>query len=95
MPLNGVKTLRYTVEANGGDINYLMLCKAGCDEIKFSRDGNGNLVLTWGSAGALQCRTSLTADSSWQNVAGATSPYTITPGGANGPTRYYRINCGQ
>ena len=26
VPLSGVATLQYTVEANGGDINYLMLC---------------------------------------------------------------------
>src|SRR5438046_10346734 len=90
--LAGPTPLRFTVLPDALDIDYLAFVVAdGCDTIKFSRDGNGNLVLTWGSGGTLQCRTSLTSGS-WQDVTGATTPYTVSPGGANGPTRYYRIS---
>ena len=68
------------------------LAIAGCDRIGFSRDGQGNVVLTWSTGGTLQSCTTL-AGGSWQDIVGAASPYTVRPGGANGPARYYRISC--
>ena len=51
--LAGPTTLRFTVLPEALDIDYLAFVVAdGCDTIKFSRDGNGNLVLTWGGYGA-------------------------------------------
>jgi hypothetical protein len=54
VPLSGVATLRYTVEANGGDINYLMLCPlvpanrcptASPQEVVVDHDSSANFQL--------------------------------------------------
>jgi hypothetical protein len=45
------------------------------------------VTMTWSGSGALQVSSSL-ADSSWTNVAGATSPYTIQTGMAQ---QFYRL----
>ncbi|MCC7374839.1 MAG: hypothetical protein IT581_09295 [Verrucomicrobiales bacterium] len=47
---------------------------------KFSsivRNANGSITITWSGAGTLQAGASVTGP--WQDVAGATSPYTFTP----------------
>jgi hypothetical protein len=73
--LQGQQTLRYTVEANGGDINYLMLCPTRL--LGIHRDA-GNVVLQW-TSGILQSAPSLNGP--WSNVTGATSPYTTPTSG--------------
>jgi hypothetical protein len=86
VPLNGVKTLRYTVEANGGDVNYLMLCPV-CPGVTISRDGT--MVKVEWAGGTLQSAPRVTGP--WGNVMGATPPSYSTP--ASGSELYFRTIC--
>jgi hypothetical protein len=72
VPLAGVQTLRYTVEANGGDINYLMLAPVPPlgPSLTIARSGN-NVTVTWPS-GNLQSAPAITGP--WTTQTGATSP---------------------
>jgi hypothetical protein len=72
LPLSGVRTLRYTVEANGGDINYLMFAPLVPvnGPLTISRNGN-NVTITWPN-GNLQSAPAITGP--WGTETGATSP---------------------
>lgn len=72
IPLSGLNTLRYTVEANGGDINYLMLAPLipVNPPLSIARSGN-NVTVTW-SGGRLQSAPAITGP--WTDETGATSP---------------------
>ena len=44
---------------------------------KFTKNANGSLTLEWTGGGTLQAAPAVTGP--WQDVTGATSPYTFTP----------------
>ena len=85
LPLSGVQTLRYSIEANGGDVNYLMFVPAVQlgPRLTISHTGN-NVTVTWPS-GNLQSAPAITGP--WTTEAGAVSPLQL-----NGTTgmRFYR-----
>jgi hypothetical protein len=91
LPLSGEITLRYTVQANGGDINYLMFALAppsvGCGTLSISKDG-GDVVIAWTGPGTLQSAQEVTGE--WSDVENAESPYRVP---AAGDRRYYRLIC--
>jgi len=75
LPFTGVQTLRYTVEANGGDVNYLMFVPAAPvgPRLTVSRSGN-NVTVSW-TGGQLQSAPAITGP--WTTDAAATSPTTF------------------
>jgi len=85
LPLTGVQTLRYSVEANGGDVNYLMFVPAVQvgGRLTVTHTGN-NVTITWPN-GNLQSAPAITGP--WTTEAGAVSPLQL-----NGTTgmRFYR-----
>jgi len=84
--LTGVQTLRYTVEANGGDINYLMLCPTG-PKLTIHRSGN-DIVVDW-NQGRLQSAPQITGP--WSDVTGAAAPsYTATGAALVPGMRFFR-----
>ncbi len=81
LPFGGVQTLR--VNLGSGDVDYVILVPAtATDAPKFTgivRNADGSLTLQWTGGGTLQSAASVTGP--WQDVAGATSPYKLTPAG--------------
>jgi hypothetical protein len=75
LPLSGVQTLRYSVEASGGDVNYLMFVPAAPlgPRLTVSATGN-NVTVTWPS-GQLQSAPAITGP--WADETGAVSPATF------------------
>jgi len=85
LPLTGVQNLRYSVEANGGDVNYLMFVPTipVNGPLTITRSGN-NVTITWPN-GNLQSAPAITGP--WTTETGAVSPLQLnnTTG-----TRFYR-----
>jgi hypothetical protein len=88
--LSGTTTLRWAPAS--GDIDFLLFVPAGAappsaptiDSVSLQ---GGNVVITWDEAGAtLQSADAVTGP--WNNVAGATSPYSIP---ASGTQKYFRL----
>jgi hypothetical protein len=52
-----------------------------------SRTATGQVVIQWSGGGTLQASDRLT-NPNWATVAGATSPYTVSP---TGPMKFYRV----
>jgi hypothetical protein len=76
--LNGETTFRFTTDS--GDFDYFLLVP-GTEVVNptitsFKKNTDGTLTLEW-TGGVLQAAPAVTGP--WQDVAGATSPYTITP----------------
>ena len=84
--LSGVQTLRYTVEANGGDINYMMLVPVCKSSINL---GAGPSVTIHYSGGILQSAAAITGP--WAPVAGAANG--VFTGPLTGAQQYFRILC--
>lgn len=83
--LDGQQTLRLAaVSGTTPLLNYMLLTpyveppveKAEFDQIALN--ANGTVTITWTGGGVLETTASL-ASPDWQPVAGATSPYTVTP----------------
>ena len=53
-----------------------------------TRNADGTVTVAWTGGGTLQTTTSLSGTPQWQDVAGATSPYTLTP---TSKTLFWRI----
>jgi hypothetical protein len=79
--MGGVQTVRFTMDS--GDFDYLVFVPVGppvSEGPKFSGisvNANGSISIAWEGGGTLQAAPSVTGP--WQDVAGATSPYTFTP----------------
>jgi hypothetical protein len=78
-------TLRFEYES--ADFDYLMLVKVGggVEPPQFApvvKNTDGSLTISWTGGGVLEVTTSLEGTPVWQEVAGATSPYTFTPSAA-------------
>ncbi len=80
--LSGEQTVRFTMDS--GDFDYLLFVPAGAvvqkpqfSSIKANTDGT--ITIVWTGGGTLQAAASLTAPVVWQDVTGATSPYTFKP----------------
>jgi hypothetical protein len=78
--LGGKQTIRWNY--NGGDAEFLLFIPAsgGGDGPKINsivKNTDGTLTITWTGGGTLQAAEAVTGP--WQDVAGATSPYTLTP----------------
>jgi len=89
LELGGKKTLRITLPAGNGDIDYIAFIPAPDAAPKFTsivRNANGSLTLTWTGGGKLQSAASLKGP--WTDVAGAASPLTLTP---NADAQFARI----
>ena len=89
LELGGKKTLRITLPAGNGDMDYIAFIPAADEAPKFTsivRNANGSLTLTWTGGGKLQSAASLTGP--WTDVAGAVSPLTLTP---NADAQFARI----
>ena len=91
LELGGKVTLRLTLPAGNGDMDYLAFIPYTAVEEapKFtgiSRNANGSLTLTWTGGGKLQAGPS--PKGPWTDVAGAASPYTVTP---NADAQFARI----
>ena len=89
LELGGKKTLRITLPAGNGDIDYIAFIPAADEAPKFTsivRNANGSLTLTWTGGGKLQSAASLKGP--WTDVAGAVSPLTLTP---NADAQFARI----
>ena len=89
LELGGKKTLRLTLPAGNGDIDYFAFIPAPDEAPKFTsivRNANGSLTLTWTGGGKLQSAASLKGP--WTDVAGAASPLTLTP---NADAQFARI----
>jgi len=91
LELGGKVTLRVTLPAGNGDIDYLAFIPyTGSAEVpKFTgitRNANGSLTITWTGGGKLQASSS--PKGPWTDVAGAASPYTVTP---NADSQFARI----
>jgi len=81
VPFGGVQTLR--INLGSGDVDYILLVPAtAAGTPKFTgivRNADGSLTITWTGGGTLQAAPAVTGP--WQDVTGATSPYTLTPTG--------------
>ena len=89
LELGGKKTLRLTLPAGNGDMDYIAFIPAADEAPKFTsivRNANGSLTLTWTGGGKLQSAASLKGP--WTDVAGAVSPLTLTP---NADAQFARI----
>jgi hypothetical protein len=89
LELGGKKTLRLTLPAGNGDIDFIAFIPAPDAAPKFTsivRNANGSLTLTWTGGGKLQSAASLKGP--WTDVAGAASPLTLTP---NADAQFARI----
>ncbi len=85
VPLGGVQTLRFSVEANGGDVNYLMFVPSAPSggRLTIARSGN-NVTITWPS-GNLQSAPAITGP--WTTETGAVSPLQLNN---TSGARFYR-----
>ena len=89
LELGGKMTLRLTLPAGNGDMDFIAFIPAADEAPKFSsivRNANGSLTLTWTGGGKLQSAASLKGP--WTDVAGAVSPLTLTP---NADAQFARI----
>jgi hypothetical protein len=91
--LNGTQTLRYSVQFNGGDINYIAFLPQRDDGGEQPRmtiaRAAGQITITWINGGTLQSTAELGPTASWAPVAGANASGTqITPSDAR---RFYRV----
>ena len=89
LELGGKMTLRQTLPAGNGDMDFIAFIPAADEAPKFSsivRNANGSLTLTWTGGGKLQSAASLKGP--WTDVAGAVSPLTLTP---NADAQFARI----
>lgn len=80
LDLSGTKTLRY--HDRNGDWEYMLFVPAPAEGPKFTsikKNTDGTITIEWTGGGTLQAAASLTAPVVWQDVTGATSPYTFTP----------------
>jgi hypothetical protein len=89
--LGGKATLRLTLPAGAGDMDFLAFIPftGSTEPVKFTgitRNANGSLTLTWTGGGKLQSAASLKGP--WTDVAGAASPLTLTP---NADAQFARI----
>lgn len=86
LALGGEHTFRFTMDS--GDFDYFLLVPTAAGEIRASiaRNANGTLTISWTGGGALQAAPAVTGP--WSDVAGAASPYTVTP---TGTAQFYRI----
>lgn len=79
LPLGGQTTLRYA--ASSGDWDFMLLVPAGVTEAprfqSIVKNANGTVTVTWSGGGTLQAAPTVLGP--WQDVTGATSPYTFTP----------------
>jgi len=86
--LGGETTLRYV--ANSGDYDYLTLVYMGTVvqdiRINIAAGAGNSVVLSWEGSATLQASESVSGP--WSDVAGATSPRTVT---ADQAQRYYRL----
>lgn len=78
--LGGKQTIRWNY--NGGDAEYLLFIPVSggpgqpvIDSVV--KNANGSITITWTGGGTLQAAEAVTGP--WQDVTGATSPYTFTP----------------
>ena len=79
----------YDLTADGGKlflnaVNYM--AQPVVQFTAITRNANGTITLEWEGGGTLQAAMSITGP--WQDVAGATSPYTFTP---EAPVMFGRI----
>ncbi len=81
--LSGTQTIRYNVTS--GDLDFFLFTPAATtDAPKITSvkvDATGKITIEWTGGGTLQSASSLTPPVQWQDVMGATSPYTYTPTG--------------
>ena len=88
--LEGIQTLRVTLDS--GDFDYLTLAPTTLSAnvppriISITRDGSGNITVTWVGGGVLEARTDV-ASGTWSQVDTA-SPYTAP---ASGTTMFFRV----
>lgn len=78
--LGGKNTIRWNY--NSGDADYLVFVPAsgGGTQPKFTsivKNADGTITVTWEGGGTLQAGATVLGP--WQDVTGATSPYTLTP----------------
>lgn len=80
LDLGGTQTLRFT--SLDGDFDYLVFVPyqetAPPQFTSIKVNANGSITVEWTGGGTLQATTSLT-EPNWQDVPGATSPFTFTP----------------
>lgn len=86
--LGGVATFQF--EYASADFDYMMLVPVGgADRPRFTsirRNADGTLTVEWTGGGVLEAAAAVNGP--WQEVPGATSPYTLTPAA---PATYGRI----
>jgi len=85
-------TIRQRINKGDGDNDYLLFYKkagsvAPPSITGITRNANGSITITWTGGGVLQASADFV---NWQDIAGATSPYTFTPA-ANAPFLFGRI----
>ena len=82
--LSGKTTLRFQYALNAGDFDYLAFVPtttgpAKPQITKVSVASTGAVTIEWTGGGTLQATPQLTPNAVWQDITGATSPYTFTP----------------
>jgi hypothetical protein len=82
--LSGKTTLRFQYALNAGDFDYLAFIPAGQvvtkpHITKTTLNANGSITVEWTGGGVLQTTPSIVPNATWQDVTGATSPFTFTP----------------
>jgi hypothetical protein len=92
LALSGTKTLRFN--NNGGDFDNLLFAPASEAQPAFTGitvSTTGDVTISWTGGGTLQVTTSLNTPIAWSDIAGATSPYTVTAANLPGKTVFARI----
>ena len=77
LDLGGTKTFRYN--DRNGDWDFMLFTPASQEAPEFTKiqkNADGTITLEWTGGGTLQASPDLV---NWQDVTGATSPYTFTP----------------
>jgi hypothetical protein len=78
--LGGTKTLRFT--ADSGDVDWFVLVPGEGSTAPvisgITKNANGTITIEWTGGGTLQASPTI-SPAAWQDVTGATSPYTFTP----------------
>ncbi len=79
LDLSGTKTLRFN--DRNGDFDYLLFAPAVNGEVpqftSIKKNADGSITVEWTGGGTLQAAPAVTGP--WQDVTGATSPYTLQP----------------
>lgn len=79
LDLGGTTTLRYNT--SNGDWDFMLLVPAADEAVpqftSITRSANGTITVEWTGGGTLQAAPTVTGP--WQDVTGASSPYTFTP----------------